>query len=239
MAIDFKNSKLLRILIYVLLALLIGAGIFMFFQRKQVLNERNIAAKERYVKQYQAEELSALKKRNKELYDSIMAYSDKKPESALEIRYKYKYKTDTIYKTEFKLKTIPKEVVTERLVPGDTVYVKETMAVLDSIWHYEKDNDTIQTTIDLKAKDLEWVKVEANIHDKFIIVNRTDNNGNIETTIDHSPNVEIDGVTAWHKKKSWKDRLFIGPTIGVGYDPVHKTFSPNVGISVGFNLWKH
>ena len=234
MAIDFKNNKLLRILIYVLLALLIGAGVFMFFQRKQVLNERNIAAKERYVKQYQAEELSALKKRNKELYDSIMAYSDKQPESALEIRYKYKYKTDTIYKTEFKIKTVAKEVY----IPCEN-NISQPVAVLDSIWHYEKDNDTIQTTIDLKAKDLEWVKVDAVIHDKFIIVNRTDNNGNIETTIDHSPNVDIDGVTAWHKKKSWKDRLFIGPTIGVGYDPVHKTFGPNVGISIGFNLWKH
>ena len=239
MAETTNNKKLYRILLLVLIVLLVGACAFIFFQRKQVLNERNIAAQERYVKLYQAEELSALKKRNKELYDSIMAYSDKQPESALEIRYKYKYKTDTIYKTEFKLKTVPKEVVTERLIPGDTVYVKETMAVLDSIWHYEKDNDTIQTMIDIKAKDLEWVKVDANIHDKFIIINRTDNNGNIETTIDHSPNVDIDGVTAWHKKKSWKDRLFIGPTIGVGYDPIHKTFSPTIGVSVGFNLWKH
>ena len=234
MAVDIKNNKTLRILIWILLGLLIAAGAFMFFQHKQVLNERNIAAKERYVKQYQAEELSALKKRNKELYDSIMAYSDKQPESALEIRYKYKYKTDTVYKTEFKIKTVAKEVY----VPGEN-NVSQPVAVLDSIWHYEKDNDTIQTTIDLKAKDLEWVKVDATIHDKFIIVTRTDNNGNIETTIDHSPNVDIDGVTAWHKKKSWKDRLFIGPTVGVGYDPVHKTFSPNIGISVGFNLWKH
>lgn len=234
MAIDFKNNKTLRIIVWALLALLIGAGAFMLFQRKQVLNERSIAANERYVKQYQAEELSALKKRNKELYDSIMAYSDKKPESALEIRYKYKYKTDTIYKTEFKIKTVAQEVY----VPGDNNTL-QPVAVLDSIYHYEKDNDTIQTTIDLKAKDLEWVKVDAVIHDKFIIVNRTDNNGNIETTIDHSPNVEVEGVTAWHKKKSWKDRLFFGPTIGVGYDPVHKKVSPTIGFSFGFNLWKH
>ena len=234
MAIDFKNNKTLRIIVWALLALLIGAGAFMLFQRKQVLNERSIAANERYVKQYQAEELSALKKRNKELYDSIMAYSDKKPESALEIRYKYKYKTDTIYKTEFKIKTVAQEVY----VPGDNNTL-QPVAVLDSIYHYEKDNDTIQTTIDLKAKDLEWVKVDAVIHDKFIIVNRTDNNGNIETTIDHSPNVEMEGVTAWHKKKSWKDRLFFGPTIGVGYDLVHKKVSPTIGFSFGFNLWKH
>lgn len=239
MAENGNKKVLYRILLGVLIALLLGACAFIFFQREQVLKERNIADKERYVKLYQAQELSALKKQNKELYDSIMAYSDKKPESALEIRYKYKYKTDTIYKTEFKLKTVPKEIVTERLIPGDTVYVKESMAVLDSIWHYEKDNDTIQTLIDIKAKDLEWVKVDAVIHDKFIIINRTDNNGNIETTIDHSDNTEIDGVTAWHKKKSWTERLFIGPTIGVGYDPVHKKFGPNVGISIGFNLWKH
>lgn len=239
MAENKNNKKLFWIIIGVLVALLLGACAFIFFQRNEVLKERNIAAKERYVKQYQAEELSTLKKRNKELYDSIMAYSDKKPESALEIRYKYKYKTDTIYKTEFKLKTVPKEVVKKVPVPGDTVFITETMAVLDSIWHYEKDNDTIQTLIDIKAKDLEWVKVDAVIHDKFTIINRTDNNGNVETTIDHSPNVEIDGVTAWHKKKSWKDRLFIGPTIGVGYDPVHKKVGPNVGISIGFNLWKH
>lgn len=234
-----KNNThtLCYIIIGALAALLVGACVMLFIQRKQVLNERDIAAKERYTKIYQAEELDALKKKNKELYDSIMAFNDKKPESALEIRYKYKYKTDTIYRTEFDIKTVEKEIYKEKIVPGDTIFVKET--VLDSVYHYEKDNDTIQTTIDIKAKELEWVKVDAVIHDKFVIINRTDGNGNVETTIDHSGNTEIEGVTAWYKKKSWKDRLFFGPTIGAGFDPVNKKFVPTIGFSIGYNLWKH
>ena len=234
-----KNNThtLCHIIIGALAALLVGACVMLFIQRKQVLNERDIAAKERYTKIYQAEELDALKKKNKELYDSIMAFNDKKPESALEIRYKYKYKTDTIYRTEFDIKTVEKEIYKEKIVPGDTIFVKET--VLDSVYHYEKDNDTIQTTIDIKAKELEWVKVDAVIHDKFVIINRTDGNGNVETTIDHSGNTEIEGVTAWYKKKSWKDRLFFGPTIGAGFDPVNKKFVPTIGFSIGYNLWKH
>ena len=65
-----KNNThtLCHIIIGALAALLVGACVMLFIQRKQVLNERDIAAKERYTKIYQAEELDVLKKKNKEFY---------------------------------------------------------------------------------------------------------------------------------------------------------------------------
>lgn len=227
-----NKNTLYRILIGVLAVLLIAAGVWVFLANKEASNERNIAAKERYIKLYQAQELEALKKTNRELYDSLMTFSDKTPESAVEIRYKYKFKTDTLYKTQFVVN------------PGQTAYIHDTTYVDKpnsdyNVYSYVSDNDTIQTNIDVKAKDLEWLTVNATIHDKFIIINRVGDNNIVETEIDHSDNVEIEGVTAWHKKTKWTDRLFIGPSVNVGYDPFNKRFSPTIGISVGYNLWKH
>ena len=48
-----------------------------------------------YVKIYESQNISKLKKENKALYDSIKKL--KNVESAIEIRYKYRYKTDTVY----------------------------------------------------------------------------------------------------------------------------------------------
>lgn len=231
-----NRNWLYKLIIGILAALLVGACIWVFFAKKEASNERNIAAKERYIKIYQAQELESLKKTNKELYDSLTAFSDKKPESAVEIRYKYKFKTDTIYKTQFVVNNPSGN--TEQIVNlTDTATSKPNTDY--SIYSYISDNDTIQTNIDVKARDLEWLTVNATIHDKFIIINRIGENNVVETEIDHSDNVEIEGVTAWHKKSKWTDRLFIGPSINAGYDPFKKRFSPTIGISVGYNLWKH
>jgi hypothetical protein len=235
-----NKSTLYRLIIIALAVLLLGACVWLFFAKKEASNERNIAAKERYIKLYQAQELGALKKKNKELYDSIMAFSDKKPESALEIKYKYKYKTDTIYKTQFIVKNQTPQTQTYTEFVHDTTYITNPQQSSDyNIYSYTNDNDTIQTNIEVKAKDLEWVTVDATIHDKFIIINRVGDNNVIETEIDHSENVEIEGVAAWHKKTSWKDRLYIGPSINVGFDPINKRVVPTIGFSIGYNLWKH
>lgn len=222
MALTEKHKKIIDIIQWLLILAMAVVGIVVFFGHNDIKRDKVIASNETYVRIHESQTIESLKKRNRELYDSLNVVSAYKPESAVQFKYKYKYKTDTVYKTEF---------VTEY------VYL-ENGDIADSIYHYSKDNDTIKTDIDVKAQGLEWVNVNAEINDKFMVINRI-NNGLVETTINHSGNAEIGDVTVWHNKKGFKDRLFIGPTIGVGYDPIHKKFSPTIGVSAGINLLKH
>lgn len=206
-----KLSVLLRI---GLVALLIGACCVVFMGNRQTRRDKDIAKEETYIKIYESQAIEALKKKNKELYDSLMVASDKEPESAIIVKWKYKYITDTIYADNF----IQDE---------------------DSIYHYVEDNDTIRTEVDVAARELAWLRINHTFNNRFMLINRIADNGTVETTINHSPNVEIQGVDAWHIKKSktLKDRLFIGPSIQGGYDPIRKQATFSVGFSAGYDLF--
>lgn len=221
MALTEKHKKWIDILQWLLILLMVGVGIVVFLGDSTMKKEKVIQDSETYIKIHESQSLKALKKKNKELYDSINVLSTFKPESAVQIKFKYKYKTDTIYKTEF---------VTEY------VYL-DNGEIGDSIYHYVKDNDTIKANIDVKARELEWLIAKWEINEKFQIINKTNGNLN-ETTINHSDNIEIGDVTAWHRNKSWKDRLFLGPSVNAGYDPALKKFTWSIGFSAGFDLIK-
>jgi hypothetical protein len=212
MKLTDKQQRFIDIIQWVLIGFLMLLCFVVFIGNKNLKRERDIQREDTYIKIYESQKISELEKKSKALYDSLMKKSDKEPESAIEIRYKYKYKTDTIKVTEF--------VVSD-----------------DSIYHYSHDNDTVKTNIDIKAKDLDWCKVDAQINDKFTIINRTDGNEN-ETTINHSSNVEITGVDAWHRKRTFKDRLMFGPTVSIGYNPFTKKGEFLIGVSVGIDLKK-
>ena len=194
-----------------LLAVLIGACCVVFMGNRQVNRDRDIAKEETYIKIYESQAIEALKKKNRELYDSLMVVSDKKPESAIVIKYKYKYITDTLYVDNF---------------------VQDE----DSVYHYVDDNDTIRTEIDVAARELAWMKVQHTFDSRFMIINRVGENNTVETTINHAPNIEIESVDAWHKKKSFKDHLYLGPSINTGYDPFNKKPTVSIGLSFGYNL---
>ena len=211
MALSDRQKKWVDVIQWILIAILVGACLIVFIGKKNVLRERDIAKEEAYIKIYQTQTIEDLKRKNQELYDSITSISDKKPESALQIKYRYVTKTDTLRSTEF-------------------VYGK------DSVYHYVKDNDTIRTEIDVKAKDLEWCKTNTEINDKFTIITRTGNNGTVETTIGHSSNVDIQQVDAWKRKPTFKERITVGPTVGAGYGLFNKKFDVYVGISVGIKI---
>lgn len=211
MALSDRQKKWLDVIQWILIAILVGACLVVFIGKKNALRERDIAKEEAYIKIYQTQTIEDLKRKNQELYDSITSISDKKPESALQIKYRYVTKTDTLRSTEF-------------------VYGK------DSVYHYVKDNDTIRTEIDVKAKDLEWCKTNTEINDKFTIITRTGNNGTVETTIGHSSNVDIQQVDAWKRKPTFKERITVGPTVGAGYGLFNKKFDVYVGISVGIKI---
>ena len=69
-----------------------------------------------------------------------------------------------------------------------------------------------------------------------MIINRLGQNNTVETTINHGPNIEIESVDAWHRKKTFKDRLFLGPSVNVGFDPLAKKPTFSVGVSFGYNF---
>ena len=160
-----------------------------------------------YVKIYESQTIENLKKENRELYDSIRRLND--VESAIEIRYKYMYVTDTITKIEF-------------------VYNAN-----DSIYHYHNDNDTIACDIDVKASNLEWIQNRFIINDRFIIINR-EKDGMNQTFINHGENTTIDGVNAWHRiedNQKWYKNFHLGIQAGFGYGVFNK--KPDVFIGVG------
>lgn len=203
-----KESILLRL---GLLFVLVIACFVVFMGNRQIKHDREIAKEETYIKIYESQAIEKLKKQNKELYDSLMTVSDKKPESAMVIKWKYKYITDTIYAENFTQDE-------------------------DSIYHYVNDNDTIRTEIDVAARELAWLKIQSTFNSKFMIINRIGQNNTVETTINHDPNIEITKVDAWHRKKSFKDHLFLGPSVNVGYDPLGKRVTTSVGVSFGYNF---
>lgn len=212
MAFTEKHKTLIDIIQWVMIALLIATCVYVFIGKRNAIRERDIAKDEAYIKIYQTQTIEDLKKKNKELYDSITSMSTYgEPESALQIKYKYVTKTDTITKTQF--------------VQGE-----------DSIYHYVSDNDTIRTEIDVKAKDFDWCKTSTTINDKFTIITRKGSDGTMETTVGHSSNVEVEKVDAWRKKTTFKDRISVGPSVGVGYGLFNKKFDAYVGVSVSIRL---
>lgn len=211
MNLSSRQKTVIDVVQWILIAVLIACCIVVFIGKKNAIRERDIAKENAYTKIYQTQTIEELKKKNRELYDSITAISDKKPESAILVKYKYITRTDTVRHTEF--------------VRGK-----------DSVYHYVKDNDTIKTEIDIKAKELEWCKTNTEINDKFTVITRTGDNGTVETTIGHSSNVEIQQVDAWKRKPTFKERVTIGPTIGVGYGVFNKKFDMYIGVSVGIKL---
>lgn len=212
MKISERTKNIIDILQWILIIISIGACFYIYFNKKEtntqeIIQEQN----DRYVKIYDSQRIASLEKENKELYDSIQKL--KNVESAIQIKYVYKYSTDTVF-----------------------VPVKES--VLDSIYNYTYDNDTLKYYLTIKADRLEWHKTRFELHDKFTIININDND-RITTVIDHSPNVDIENTTTWHKKRKFIDNIYYGPSVSVGYGVFNKKPDLFVGFSVGYNFnWK-
>lgn len=205
-----KNRKILKYVAITFLAVAIFScaafyvGGYFEKQHKETTKNDTVC-----IVKYDNTSINALRKENKELYEQIKKLKD--VESAIEIRYKYVYCTDTIKEVEF--------------VYGE-----------DSIYHFECDNDTIKTNVDVKAKDLEWCFFETEFNGKFTIINQEDGDGTT-TTIIHDNNVDIIGEpTVWHRKTKFREAFTVGPTIGVGYGVINKKPDVYVGITIGYNL---
>lgn len=180
-----------------------------------LVNNEEYSKDNTYTRIYESQKIEKLKNENKQLYDSIKTLNN--VESAIEVRYKYKYKTDTVFVEKSLANVQPK----------------------DSIYDFHSDNDTVNYELKVKANDLQWYTMNFTINDKFTIVNQNENNLN-KTTINHSDNVTIDGTTVYHKQDNsnkWYNRFAVGPTIGVGVNQKGQ-FGTYLGVGVTFNLLK-
>lgn len=180
-----------------------------------LVNNEEYSKDNTYVRIYESQKIEKLKKENEQLYDSIKTL--KNVESAIEVRYKYKYKTDTVFVEKSLANVQPK----------------------DSIYNFHSDNDTVNYNLKVKANDLQWYTMDFSINDKFTIVNQNENNQN-KTTINHSDNMTIEGTTVYHKQDNtnkWYNRFAVGPTIGVGINQKGQ-IGTYLGVGVTFNLLK-
>lgn len=216
MQLTDKQKKIIYIVQWVLIALLALILIFTWIFKKSdnLVTDLESKTEQTYIKVYESDEIKSLKKQNKELYDSIKKLSN--VESGIEIRYKYKYQTDTIWVTDF---------------------IKEETAQKDSsinqpiIYQYTADNDTVRYDMEIKARDLLWARGNFTINDKFQIINR-EKDGQNELIVNHGKNTEIEGVDAWHRvedKQKWYKNFHFGVQLGAGYGVINRKFDVFVG----------
>lgn len=196
MKLTDKQKKWVDIIQWVLILIMLGVCLFDYFvgQREDPRLSAEWQRENTYVKIYDNQRIASLEKENKALYDSIS--NIRNAETAVEIRYVVKHKTDTIREKEF---------------------VRDLAN--DSIYHYTADNDTVNLNIDVKAASLDWVRADFSVRDKFRIIN-AEEDGENRLHIDHSSNTTIEGVDAWHRepnKKKWYNHIHVGPAVGIGY----------------------
>lgn len=178
---------------------------------KQFINNEEYSKENTYVRIYESQKIEKLKNENKQLYDSIKKLSN--VESAIKIRYKYRFKTDTVF--------VEKE--------------NNIKQVCDSLYNFQCDNDTVNYNLKIKAKNLQWYKMNFVLNDNFTIINQNKDDIN-KITVYKGENVTIEETSVFHNKKNkWYDKFAIGPTVGIG---INKDGNINTyfGVGITFDL---
>lgn len=168
----------------------------------------------RYHKVYKDEDFKALKDENKALYDSLKEYRDQIT-YLINFKAKNEYKTDTVYTSN--------EV-------SDTVKA-------ETYEYTNEPNDTMAYTLRVHAeKEPIWYSLDITTNSEYTIVNKSYDDDMNHVTIEGDG--EITDVTVFKRKekRGVMDRLSVGPSIGVGYDPLGKRVSPTIGISVTYDI---
>ena len=208
-----------------LIAMLAIQGMHYSKAKKDLVTAEEYYKENMYVRIYESKRLDKLKRENRELYDSISKLND--VESGMVIEFREHYVTDTITVDRFIVKTD-----TVRVNSGGNVYES-----VDSLYHYTQDNDTVNISIDVKAKQLEWCRADFTINDRFMVINR-EKDGVNQTIISHSDNASIEGTSMWHRKdgRKWYQRFSVSPQIGVGYGVFNGKADAYIGVGIRYQL---
>lgn len=208
-----KIQKLINIIVVIIILLLSAACIYLYIDNKKktdVTPDINIRKVENeYVEVYESETLDELQKENEALYNEIEHLKD--ADNAVEIKYEYVINTDTIF-----------------------VPIVDNLK--DSIYKYTFNNDTINYNLTISAYKLNWHQESIKINDKFTIVNSEIETNTNSIIVKHSENVDIIDVNAWKKKTKFKEHIFYGPSVGVGYGCFHNNVDLYIGFSAGYQF---
>ena len=157
-------------------------------------------------------EIKELKRINKELYDSIKTVKNLK--EAIKVKYVTKLKLDTMY-------------------------VSESVAVKDSIYEFNVKSDSIDYTLDIKASDVKWYKLNLSVKDSLMLVTRSSGEFN-KTNVTHSKNTEITDVIVFTPKESIGKRIskrfYVGVGVGAGYGFFSHKPDVYVGVTAGIKF---
>lgn len=216
-----KNSIIKWLLI---IGILIISGLCVYISYNSNKRLKNIEEiqeqKNKYTKIYYDGNISDLKKKNKELYDSLKKYKD--VETATQFHYHKEYKPDTVFITSKQIINKEKNIINSYIYKGGTKK--------DSLYY----NLTIGSTVEPK-----WYNLKVDVNEKFTIVNRRQGETN-QIIIEPEHKGDITDVTTVHTKetKSFWKRFTVGPQVGVGIGAFNKKVDTYVGFGISFNINK-
>jgi hypothetical protein len=180
-----------------------------------------------YNKIYYSKTFSALRKENRELYDSLKKYKDK-------LDYVIQFTHEKDYNTG---KKNSKPTIIHDSI-HDTITITEPL-VSKTYQYMSEPNDTFQYKLNVNSyTEPNWYSIQAKVKNKFTIVNKEENGVN-HTTIGSNNGGTISDVTAWKQdktKKTFWDRLTVGPAATAGYDPINHQWGMTIGFGIGLNL---
>lgn len=210
------NGKVLEI-VKIALIVLMSITIIVLWKNNSALTSSYEAYKKdgTYVTTYQSKTIKELKKKNKELYDSIKGIENVK--QAIIIKYKYSYKGDTIY--------------VDRKLPS----------IEDNVYTFKKNSDTISYVLKIKSDTVDWYKLDFTLNEKLTLINREEN-GNNELTVGTSTGGGvITGTEVFNQKDNrnkFLNRFSLGIQAGVGYGTINKKPDIYIGFGATFRLNK-
>ena len=172
--------------------------------------------------------IKELKKRNRQLYDSLEASKDK-------IDFLVQFTSKQEYNTG--------KVVIRKVKEHDTVYVDSLKFADSKTFEYTNvnQNDTMIYKLKINSKEEpNWYSLNIKTSTKYTIVNKELENGQNHITIgDGGHNADITDVTVFKKdKKTFWKRFSVGPSVTAGYDLTHKQWGIMAGASITYNLTK-
>ena len=224
-----------KCLITVLSILLIAIGLLCFTQYKLAQTKKKIDEIEfkdstnTYNKVYYETSIKELKKKNRQLYDSLEASKDK-------IDYLVQFTSKQEYNTG--------KVIIKKQTVHDTVYVDSLQFADSKTFEYTNvnPNDTMTYKLQINAKEEpNWYSLNIKTNTQYTIVNKEGENGQNHITIgDNTHSADITDVTVFKKKKkkTFWSRFGVGPSITAGYDLTHKEWGIMAGASVTYDLTK-
>lgn len=181
-----------------------------------------------YNKIYYSKTFASLKNENKQLYDSLKVYKDK-------IDYIVQFYHEKEYNTG--------HVSVKPVIKDSTVYDTVPILVPQVAKTYEytsEPNDTFIYKLNVNSFiEPNWYSIQAKIKNKFTIVNKEENGLN-HITIGSENGGTISNPTVFKndRKKTFLDRISIGPSVTAGYDISSNNFGIMVGISATYDITK-